>query len=188
MCLVCPFSRVGVLSYPVGGRVFRKARTTCGNYHPDTGSKPSMCSGAAAPPSESESASSAGDSSLNLGIVSPPMRCPNGKICNRSPDSNCSKVAPCEISGRQGSRNRIATIRTYWPDQNTPPPYLETPLSRPLSHCVLCGIADYCCYTPTSSSGPKTRLRGGFRRKSLPCDPGRHLQECFQARALKALL
>ena len=30
------------------------------------------------------------------------------------------------------------------------PPYRETSIAVPLSHCVFCGIADYCCYTPTS--------------------------------------
>ena len=32
----------------------------------------------------------------------------------------------------------------------TPPPYRETGVAIPLSHCVSCGIADYRCYTPTS--------------------------------------
>ena len=31
-----------------------------------------------------------------------------------------------------------------------PPPYRETGVALPLSHCVFCSIADYCCYTPTS--------------------------------------
>ena len=31
-----------------------------------------------------------------------------------------------------------------------PPPYRETGVAIPLSHCVSCGIADYRCYTPTS--------------------------------------
>ena len=30
------------------------------------------------------------------------------------------------------------------------PPYRETGVAIPLSHCVSCGIADYPCYTPTS--------------------------------------
>ena len=30
------------------------------------------------------------------------------------------------------------------------PPYCETSVAIPLSHCVSCGIADYRCYTPTS--------------------------------------
>ena len=30
------------------------------------------------------------------------------------------------------------------------PPYRETAVAIPLSHCVSCGIADYRCYTPTS--------------------------------------
>ena len=30
------------------------------------------------------------------------------------------------------------------------PPYRETPVAQPLSHCVFCGIVDYRCYTPTS--------------------------------------
>ena len=31
-----------------------------------------------------------------------------------------------------------------------PPPYRETSVAIPLSHCVSCGIADYRSYTPTS--------------------------------------
>ena len=30
------------------------------------------------------------------------------------------------------------------------PPYRETGVAIPLSHCVSCGIADYRCYTPTA--------------------------------------
>ena len=30
------------------------------------------------------------------------------------------------------------------------PPYRETGVAIPLSHCLSCGIADYRCYTPTS--------------------------------------
>ena len=30
------------------------------------------------------------------------------------------------------------------------PPYRETAVEIPLSHCVSCGIADYRCYIPTS--------------------------------------
>ena len=30
------------------------------------------------------------------------------------------------------------------------PPYRETGVAIPLSHCVSCGIADYRCYTPTT--------------------------------------
>ena len=30
------------------------------------------------------------------------------------------------------------------------PPYRETGVAIPLSHCVSCGITDYRCYTPTS--------------------------------------
>ena len=56
------------------------------------------------------------------------------------------------------------------------PPYRETGVAIPLSHCVVCGIADYRCYTPTSFlknglSQSKTGLRGGYRRKSLPLKP-----------------
>ena len=43
------------------------------------------------------------------------------------------------------------------------PPYRETPVARPLSHCAFCGVAEYRCYTPTSSMqmayrNPKTGL------------------------------
>ena len=52
------------------------------------------------------------------------------------------------------------------------PPYRETRVAIPLSHCVSCGIADYRCYTPTSFrknglSQSKDRLqRGGHRGKT----------------------
>ena len=36
------------------------------------------------------------------------------------------------------------------PTEITPPPYRETGVAIPLSHCASCGIADYRCYTPTS--------------------------------------
>ena len=36
------------------------------------------------------------------------------------------------------------------PTEITPPPYRETGVAIPLSHCVSCGIADYRCYTPAS--------------------------------------
>ena len=47
-----------------------------------------------------------------------------------------------------------------------PPPYRETGVAIPLSHCVFCGIADYRCYTTTSFrenglSQSKTGLGGG---------------------------
>ena len=46
-------------------------------------------------------------------------------------------------------------------------------VTRPLSHCISCGIADYRCYTPTSV--PKNGLsqskdrpnKGSYRRKKL---------------------
>ena len=53
-----------------------------------------------------------------------------------------------------------------------PPPYRETGVAIPLSHCVSCGIADYRCYTRISFlkhgyRNPKTGLtRGGIADKA----------------------
>ena len=56
------------------------------------------------------------------------------------------------------------------------PPYCETGVALPLSHCVSCGIADYRCCTPTSFlktglSQSKQALEGGYRKRSLPLKP-----------------
>ena len=53
-----------------------------------------------------------------------------------------------------------------------PPPYRETSVAIPLSHCVSCGIADYRCYTPTSVhksglSQSKDRPNKGVWQKKL---------------------
>ena len=54
------------------------------------------------------------------------------------------------------------------------PPYRETGVAIPLSHCVFCGIADYRCYTPTSfhksglSQSRDRPWRGGIREKACP--------------------
>ena len=53
-----------------------------------------------------------------------------------------------------------------------PPPYRETGVAIPLSHCVSCGIADSRYYTPTSFRKPayrsaKTGLGGGASKKKL---------------------
>ena len=53
-----------------------------------------------------------------------------------------------------------------------PPPYRETGVAIPLSHCVFCGVADYRCYTPTSSvknglSQRKTDPTRGVSQKKL---------------------
>ena len=53
-----------------------------------------------------------------------------------------------------------------------PPPYRETGVAMPLSHCVSCGIADCRCYTPLLSvkmayRGPKTDLTRGASQKKL---------------------
>ena len=52
------------------------------------------------------------------------------------------------------------------------PPYRETGVAIPLSHCVSCGIPDYRCYTPTSSvkmadRNPKTDLTREVSQKKL---------------------
>ena len=51
-----------------------------------------------------------------------------------------------------------------------PPPYRETGVAIPLSHCVSCGIADYRCYTPSVEMGyrsPKTDLTRGASQNKL---------------------
>ena len=57
------------------------------------------------------------------------------------------------------------------------PPYPETSVAIPLSHCVSCGIADYRCYIPTSfrvkmaypalSQSISTDLTRGVSQKKL---------------------
>ena len=56
--------------------------------------------------------------------------------------------------------------------RTTHPPYRETGVAKPLSHCVSCGIADYRCYTPTSFcknglSQSKLDLTRGVSQKEL---------------------
>ena len=46
-------------------------------------------------------------------------------------------------------RFRNSTGRTSLVTRPKYPPYRETGVAVPLSHCVSCGIADYRCYTPT---------------------------------------
>ena len=41
-------------------------------------------------------------------------------------------------------------LKHYLSDPTEIPPYRETGVAIPLSHCVSCGITDYCCCTPTS--------------------------------------
>ena len=52
------------------------------------------------------------------------------------------------------------------------PPYRETGVAIPLSHCVSCRIADYPCYTPLLSfkmayRNPKTGLTRGVSQTKL---------------------
>ena len=53
------------------------------------------------------------------------------------------------------------------------PPYRETGVAIPLSHCASCGIADYLCYTPPYLSvkmayrNPKTDLTREVSQKKL---------------------
>ena len=52
------------------------------------------------------------------------------------------------------------------------PPYRETSVAIPLSHCVSCGATDYCCYTPTSFrqsglSQSKDRPNKGASQKKI---------------------
>ena len=58
------------------------------------------------------------------------------------------------------------------------PPYRETPGTQPLSHCVLCGIADYGCYTPTSF---------GKNGRSLSKDRTWHIAEKLASEAYRAV-
>ena len=56
------------------------------------------------------------------------------------------------------------------------PPYRETGVVIPLSHCVSCGIADYRCYTPTTfcTKGRSQSERGlgrGVSQKSSHLKP-----------------
>ena len=58
------------------------------------------------------------------------------------------------------------------------PPHRETGLAIPLSHCVSCGITDYCCYTPTSFlkdglSQSKDRPIRGVSQKELASEASR---------------
>ena len=60
------------------------------------------------------------------------------------------------------------------------PPYRETGVAIPLSHCVFCGIADYRCYTPTSFcknglSQSKTDLTRGVSQKQLASEAYRSI-------------
>ena len=67
-----------------------------------------------------------------------------------------------------GTCDNIAVLS----DPTETPPYRETSVAIPLSHCVSSGIADYRCYTPTSFlknglSQPKTDLTRGVSQKKL---------------------
>ena len=54
------------------------------------------------------------------------------------------------------------------------PPYCETGVAIPLSHCVFCGIAGYRCYTPTSfrksglSQSKDRPNKGGITEEACP--------------------
>ena len=61
---------------------------------------------------------------------------------------------------------------SYSDPTEIPPPYRETGVAIPLSHCVFCGITDYRCYTPllfhaNALSQPKDRLWRGVSQKKL---------------------
>ena len=59
-------------------------------------------------------------------------------------------------------------------DPTETPPHRETGVVIPLWRCVLCGIADYRCYTPTSfrksglSQSKDRPWRGGIAEKACP--------------------
>ena len=60
------------------------------------------------------------------------------------------------------------------------PPYRETGVAIPLSHCISCGIADYRCYTPTSfrkdglSQAKDRPNKGGIAEKAYPWNLSRY--------------
>ena len=84
---------------------------------------------------------------------------------------------PLNYLGKKGERKKtLKKARNSLSDPTEIPPYRETGVAAPLSHCVFCGIADYRCYTPTSChenalSQSKDRLwRGVSQNSSLPND------------------
>ena len=67
-------------------------------------------------------------------------------------------------------RELLVTRPKYPP----PPPYQETGVAMPLSHCVFGGIAYYRCYTPTSfrkcglSQSKDRPNKGGIAEEACP--------------------
>ena len=60
------------------------------------------------------------------------------------------------------------------------PPYCETGVAIPLSHCVSCDIADYCSYTPTSF------LKNGLSQSKERANKGAS-QEKLASKAYRAI-
>ena len=80
---------------------------------------------------------------------------------------------PCGTLYQRDPVFRDVVTRPKYP--SAPPPYRETGVAIPLSHCVSCGIADQCCYTPTSflnknglSQSAKTGIGRRLSQKSWP--------------------
>ena len=104
------------------------------------------------------------------------LRCTSnaGRMLPSSQFSTSNGYALGSLEGptRKPRHASVLVTRPKYP----PPPYRETGVAIPLSHCVSCGIADYRCYTPTSvrKSGllqSKDSLTRGYRRKNLPLKP-----------------
>ena len=70
-----------------------------------------------------------------------------------------------------------------------PPPYRETGVAIPLSHCVSCGIADYRCYTPTSFlKNGRSQSKQALPQNQGEMIRGRIFSEIIRIRAQKSEL
>ena len=78
-------------------------------------------------------------------------------------------------NARARQESEIYLKVTLLSDPTEIPPYRETGVAIPPSHCVFCGIADYRCYTPTSflknglSQSEDRPNKGGIAEK-LTCE------------------
>ena len=90
---------------------------------------------------------------------------------SKCPWQNCPPtVVVCKIPSPSFSVFKIAAF--FSDPTEIPPPYRETSVAIPLSHCVSCGIADYRCYTPPAFqkigvSQSKDRPNKGVSQKKL---------------------
>ena len=71
---------------------------------------------------------------------------------------------------------RFSSLPPTLSDPTEIPPYRETGVAIPLSHCVSCGIADYRCYTPTSfrkrGLSPSRKVRKKKQKKNTEGEVG----------------